>query len=220
MSLVCTFKNKKLEFMKKLMLCAALAAFGLSNVNAQEMETPDYGFTQGNVFVEGNLGYNSTNDKNLEVKTKDFTVNPKVGYFLSDDLAVGLEVNYLSSTKDVAGTDTVDYSGFGAGVFARYYFLDLGKRFKTYSELGVGYGTAKNDLSDVKVNGVNAGLSLGINYFLTDNIAISFGLADVLSYNTTKVDVDGAESVNEFNANINIFNNFFDTAQFGLLYKF
>ncbi len=207
--------------MKKLILLTALAVVSFSNVNAQEMETtPVYGFTQGNVFLEGNLGYNSKNDKNSKEKTKDFTINPKIGYLLSDDLAIGVEVNYISSTQDVDGTDTRDVSAFGAGVFARYYFLNLGQRFKAFGEVGVGFGTAKDDLADVKANGVNAGLNLGLNYFLTENMAITFGLADVLSYNTSKLDVDGAENVSEFNANINVFNNFFDTAQFGLLYKF
>lgn len=206
--------------MKKVLFIAALAVVSFSNVNAQEVETPVYGFDQGNVFLEGNLGYSNKNDKNIDEKTKDFTVNPKVGYFLNQDLALGAEFNYQSANQTVAGTDTRDISAFRAGVFARYYFLDLGKRFKTYTELGVGFGTLKDDLNDYKSNGVNAGLNLGINYFVTENIAISFGLADVLSYSTYKVDLDGAESVNEFNANINVFDNFFSTAKFGLLYKF
>lgn len=205
--------------MKKLILCAAIAAFGLSNVNAQEMETPEFGFSQGNIFLEGNLGYTSTNNKNTEEKTSDFTFNPKAGYFIDENLALGVELNYFSAKEEVAGIDTEDFSAFGAGVFARYYFLDLGKRFKTFGEVGVGYATGNDDLADFKVNGVNAGLSLGINYFMNENIAITFGLSDVLSYSTSKVDVEGAESYNEFNANINVFNNFFTTAQFGLLYK-
>lgn len=206
--------------MKKVFFIAALAVVSFSNVNAQEVVTPTYGFQQGNVFLEGNLGYSNKNDKNIDEKTKDFTVNPKVGYFLNEDFALGAEFNYQSANQTRVGVDTRDISAFRAGLFARYYFLDLGQRFKTYTELGVGYGSLKDDLADVKANGVNAGLNLGINYFVTENIAISFGLSDLLSYSTYKVDADGAESVNEFNANLNVFDNFFTTAQFGLLFKF
>lgn len=206
--------------MKKVFFIAALAVVSFSNVNAQEVETPIYGFQQGNVFLEGNLGYSNKNDKNIDEKTKDFTINPKIGYMISEDLAFGAEFNYQSANQTRAGVDTRDISAFQAGLFARYYFLDLGQRFKTYTELGVGYGSLKDDLTDLKANGVNAGLNLGINYFVTENIAISFGLSDILSYSTYKVDADGAESVNEFNANFNVLDNFFTTAKFGLLFKF
>ncbi|WP_452220679.1 outer membrane beta-barrel protein [Lacinutrix salivirga] len=205
--------------MKKTLLIAAIAVFGFSNVNAQE-DKPTYGFTEGNVLIEGNLGFNSENDKNSETKTSNFTFNPKAGYFLNEDLAVGLTLSYNSFNEEVAGTDTEDGSTFGAGVFARYYFLDLGKRFKTFTEFNVGFDTTKDDISDFKSNGLGLGLGLGINYFVKENIAITFGLSDVLSYRSDKVDVDGAEAVTEFNGNVNVFNNFFETAQFGLMFKF
>lgn len=203
--------------MKKLLFAAAFVAFGLT-ANAQEEQT--FGFAEGDIIVEGNIGYNNTTDNNTEEKTNVFTIAPKAGYFVTENLAVGVELAYMSSTQEVAGTDTADMSSFGAGVFARYYFLDLGKRFKTYSELGLGFASSKDNLADVKANGFGAGLGLGINYFVKENIAINFGLSDVLSYNSTKLDVDGAESVNQFNANINVFENFFQTAQFGLTFKF
>lgn len=198
------------------MFMAAFAVFGLSNVNAQEVE-PTFGFEEGGIILEGSLGFNSTKDKNTDVKTNGFSINPKIGYFITDDFAVGIEGAYGSSTREIAGTDVNDDKTFGAGVFARYYFLELGNRFKTYTELGVGYSSIKDKINDNKADGFGAGLNLGINYFVTDNIAISFGLADVLSYTSTKA--DGGKAVSGFNADINVFNNFFDTAQFGLLFK-
>lgn len=198
------------------MLVAACAVFGLSNVNAQEIE-PTYGFEESSILLEGSLGFNSTKDKNTDTKTNGFSINPKIGYFLTEDLAIGVEGAFTSDTREVAGTDVSDDKTFGAGVFARYYFLDLGKRFKTYTELGLGYASIKDKINDIEADGFGAGLNLGINYFVTDNIAISFGLADLLSYSSAKV--DGGESVSGFNANLNVFNNFFETAQFGLTFK-
>lgn len=202
--------------MKKLMLVAAIAVFGLSNVNAQEDVTA-FGFNESDVLLEGSLGYSHTKDKNTDTKNNEFTINPKIGYFVSDDLAIGVQGSFTSGTSEVAGVDVTDAKSFGAGVFARYYFLELGQRFKTYTELGVGYASAKDKINDVKADGFGAGLNLGINYFVTDNIAISFGLADVLSYSSAKI--DGGKAVSGFNADINVFNNFFETAQFGLSFK-
>lgn len=190
---------------------------------AQE-EDSMFNFAKEDVFLEGNLEYNSLNDKNTEEKSSQFNFNPKAGYFISEDFAIGLQLGLGSSkvTNDITDSEVTN-SRFNAGVFGRYYFLDLGKRFKTFTELGLNYNTTKNKINDVdddiKTNGFGAGVGLGINYFVKDNIAITFGLSDVLSYRTNKVDAEGAESVSQFNANVNVFNNFFETAQFGLLFK-
>ena len=215
--------------MKKVLLIAAVAVFGLSNVNAQDVETPEFGFAQGDVFLEGNFRYSSNKDNNEPVTTNSaFVFTPKAGYFVTEDLAVGVQLG-LASFKDKVEFEDTSFeektSGFGAGVFARYYFLDLGKRFKTFGEFGVNlngstYDDGVDGTDDIKENGFGAGLGLGMNYFVTENIAITFGLSDILSYNSSKVDLDGAESESDFNANINVFNNFFATAQFGLLFKF
>lgn len=203
--------------MKKLILSAA-AVFALTFVNAQEGE-PTFGFSEGNIIVEGNIGFNSTNDKNTEVKTSSFNFNPKAGYFISDDLAIGLELN-LGTAKTEAGGGETKENMFGIGAFARYYFLELGQRFKTYGEFGLGFSSAKQETGgfEAKASGFGAGLGLGMNYFITENFAINFGLSDILSY--TSVKPEDGEAISEFNGNINVFDNFFTTAQFGLTYKF
>ncbi len=202
--------------MKKVLLSAvALLAFGFAN--AQE-EEKGFGFAKGDVIVEGNLSFNSTNDKNTEVKTNSFQFNPKVGYFLNDKFAIGVELGLGSDKEETAGTETDKNSNFNAGVFGRYYFLDLGKRFKTYAEAGLGMESGKAGLGDAKYSGFGFGAGLGMNYFVSDSFAINFALTDVLSYSSQKW--DGAENVSEFGANVNVFNNFFTTAQFGLTYKF
>ena len=201
--------------MKKLLFAAA-AVFAFGMANAQE-DTKSFGFNEGDIILEGNLGFSSTNDKNTEEKTSSFNFNPKVGYFMSDKLAIGVELMVGSDKEEVAGTDTDKNSNIGAGAFARYYFLDLGQRFKTYGELGLGFNSGKAGLADVKYSGIGAGVGLGVNYFVTEKIAINFALTDILSYSTFKY--DEGENVSQFNGNVNVFNNFFTTAQFGLTFK-
>ena len=225
--------------MKKVLL-TAVAVFSLTFVNAQEEEKAGFGFSKGNMFLEGNLSFSSsktTNSDNTgdldETKSSSFNFNPKFGYFISDKLALGAELS-VGSGKDeetIFGTPNVvteeTNSNFGAGVFARYYFLDLGQRFKTFAEAGLGFASATAETNGTETgsaNGFGLNIDLGMNYFVTENMAISFGLSNVLSYGTATAETPGpagAETqVSGLNGNFNVFQNFFDTPTFGLLYKF
>ena len=215
--------------MKKITLSIlGLLAFGY--VSAQEMDgtTTSYGLTQGDVIAEGSLQWRTVNNKNTDAKESEFIFTPKVGYMVTEKSMLGVQVGFGSATNEFDNGDVIERAkAFEIGVFGRYYFLELGERFKTYGELGLGFGTVKgevetpvNTTESDDINTVNVGLSLGMNYFLSQNVAISFTLADVLSYGSAKVDADGAEAVTEFNGNINVFNNIFATPTIGLMYKF
>lgn len=211
--------------MKKLLLTLTAVA-GLT-VASQAQE---FGFGKTDLIVEGNLGFNSNDDKNTEVKVSGFKFNPKVGYFVTDKIAVGINLGVNNTINDKYAEDTqvkTKTNSFGAGVFGRYYFLEVGSRFKTYAELNADYSGAKGEITTKgttvkgdKTNtfGVNAGI--GANYFLTEKIAVNFAFANIIGYNTSKVDADGAKASNSFGLNVNEFNNFFNTAQFGLTFKF
>src|SRR5690606_17310637 len=113
------------------------AVAGLALVsNAQE-----FGFDKGNFIVEGNLGFNTQDDKTDEVKTTTFNFNPQVGYFVTDKIAVGIYANVGTvNNDDYSATDVqVKSNTFDIGAFGRYYFLELGSRFKTYAEVAAGY---------------------------------------------------------------------------------
>ncbi len=220
--------------MKKVILsAAALFAFAFANAQETTTEAPAFGFTKGNIFVEGNLQFNSSKEEQdgVESKENNFNFNPKAGYFITDKFAVGVELGIGSSkTEDSAPgvpTDETKTNSFGAGVFGRYYFLNLGQRFKTYAEAGVGFGGTKleDNGTDVwKDKNFNVGIDLGINYFITDRFAINFGLTDLLSFNSGKREFEDGVTpeikTTTFEGNFNVFNNFFDTATFGLTYKF
>lgn len=233
--------------MKKLVFTAAMAVLGFTSVNAQDY-VKTFGFSEGDVLVEGNFNYNSETETEsdadgdyFEQKNATLSFNPKAGYFVSDKLAVGVQLS-INSRNDEE-TDLISDPNFvternintiGAGVFARYYFLELGERFKTYTEFGVSYISgneetiqtgAANPILDYDISGLGAGLDLGVNYFVTENFAINFGLTDVLAYSsiTGENQLEGASDEikrSQFSSNLNVINNFFSTAQFGLTWKF
>jgi len=212
--------------MKKILLTLTAVAGLTFASNAQE-----FGFEKGNFIVEGSLQASSTNNKNSENKESAFQFTPQAGYFVTDKIAVGIGLGYGrgKETTNTTAVKTVRTDEvFAAGVFGRYYFLDLGSRFKTYTQVNLAYANTTGEeklgsdpaVKDPALNGFNAGAGVGVNYFLTNKIAVNFALADVISYSTAKYDVDGAKSVNTFNANLNVFDNFFSTAKFGLTFKF
>lgn len=168
--------------MKKILLIL-VAALGLT-------ATAQTGFKKSDKFVEGSVSY----AKETGVDAV-YTFAPTAGYFLTDKFAVGVQVEK---------TNTMDK--FSAGVFGRCYFLNVGKDFKVFSGLGINTADATTGLSHVNVN-----LGLGVNYFVTKNLALSANLAHLGHYNfKTESASLGFEGIdNPLNA-----------PKFGLLYKF
>lgn len=211
--------------MKKFLLTLTAVA-GLT-VASQAQE---FGFEKGNFIVEGNFKSSNENDKGADTKISSFNFNPKVGYFVTDKIAVGVNFGFGQEKENVKTSKTVTTEkNFNVGAFGRYYFLEVGSRFKTYTEVGVGYNNIKGEEIKVdgtvtkeadKLNGFGAKAGIGANYFLTDKIAINFAFADVVSFNSRKADVDGAKATTDFNTNVNVFDNFFAKSTFGLTFKF
>ncbi|MGS4346949.1 outer membrane beta-barrel protein [Myroides odoratus] len=213
--------------MKKLVLSlAAVAAFGFT-ANAQEKEKPTFGFQEGNFMIEGSYQIKDQVTKNTasgdKGKMTQYNFTPKVGYFLSDKLAVGASLGF---GKEIITSDLFDGEITGralyTGAYARYYFLELGNRFKTFAEVGIGYSEAR--ISDIKYKqtGIAAGIDLGFNYFVTEKLAVAFTLGNLFQYSNYDLKVDGEKrgTLSSTEANLNVFNNFFDNATFGLVYKF
>ena len=76
--------------MKKVIL-TAIAVLGFAFANAQTG-----GFAKGDAFISGALSVNST--KEGDAKTSGFIIEPKVGYFVSENIAVGAKLGF-GSTK-------------------------------------------------------------------------------------------------------------------------
>jgi len=92
------------------------------------------------------LGFSSTKNKSDTYddddpsKTTSFNVLPKVGYFVIDNLAVGLDVNIATSTEkdgDYKTTQTL----LSAGPFVRYYIPS--EKVWPFAELGGSLGSIK-----------------------------------------------------------------------------
>lgn len=182
--------------MKKILLIL-VATLGLT-ANAQT------GFKKSDVFVEGSFSYAKEKDADAT-----YSFAPTVGYFLTDKFAVGAQVEKSNTTDKLGSTDKL-----GAGVFARCYFLNVGKDFKVFSGLNLNTNALVLDTTVgqfVARQNFNANLGLGVNYFVTKNLALSANLANLAGYNF---------ETESFNVGFSGVENPFNTTKFGVLYKF
>ena len=207
--------------MKKVLLSAvALLAFGFAN--AQEEEKGNGGFAKGDVFVSGALTLSSA--KTGDFKENSFEIAPKVGYFVTENIAVGASIGFMSNKIDNGAADASN-SGLGLGAFGRYYFTPASK-FSLFAELGLDYTSYDNEFfvdgdGDYVVPGgsfeskeVGFGLGAGMNYFVSSNFSIEAGVA-VLGYSSNDNGGNGADKTNTFQ-----FGGDWRAVTFGVNYKF
>lgn len=186
--------------MKKVILTvAAIFAFGFANAQ----ETTEGGFSNGDVFISGSVGFSSTKTGNQ--KDNGFEIAPSVGFFVTNNIVLGGRLGYSSNKQenDQDGFDVETKSNsFQVGAFGRYYFTPASK-FSFFGELGVDYVTTKSEINvpvseEYKVNGFAVQVAPGVSYFLNNRLALeaTFG---ILGYATAKPDFPGAEKTNVFN---------------------
>ncbi|HCA09801.1 MULTISPECIES: outer membrane beta-barrel protein [unclassified Chryseobacterium] len=218
--------------MKKLVLAGAIALFGLSNAQ----------IAKGTAYISGQVGYSQEENNNTDKKIESFKVIPTVGYFVGTNLAVGLGVGYkndkttTSVTNSFGGTTVVTEnegtkSAFVVAPFVRKYWTIADKLY-IFGQLEVPmeFGTEKNEINatattgstttststSTKANYTSIGVNIkpGLDYFLNKNWSIEATIGE-FGYNTSKFDVDGAKSVNNYKFGLNL-----SAVTFGVKYVF
>lgn len=157
-------------------------AFNLSTSNSKE--------TMGSVSVDGD-------------KTFEFDFMPKVGYFMSDDFAIGL--GFGLGTSKTTSPKEITYSGeeeitkqntWAIAPFARYYFARTGE-LSFFGEATFGFGGGKSEYSvggvtedGPKISMIGFGIAPAISYNLSERFAIeaSFGSLGYSSYTTEETE--------------------------------
>ncbi len=195
--------------MKKLLL-TALAIVSFVSANAQDETTS--GFTKGDAFISGSVGFAS--EKTGDNKDNAFIISPRIGYFISENIAIGARIGY-QSLKQEEGSLENKTNTFNAGAFGRYFFTPSNK-FSVFAELGADYLTRNfdNGTTDTTFNGFGIGGGPGVSYFIGNHFALEASWG-ALSYTTVKADVDGAESTDNFELSVGL-----EDITLGLVYKF
>jgi len=196
--------------MKKVLLSAvALLAFGFAN--AQEETKGNGGFSKGDVFVSGAFSIGS--EKTGDDKSSGFEIEPKVGYFVTENIAIGGKLGFASYKAEDAFGDTDDLSAVTVGAFGRYYMTPA-SQFSLFGQLGFDYSSIDDKLADVQENEIGLNLGLGLSYFVSNNWSIEATWAG-LGYTSNDNGGNGAEKTNSFGLGADL-----RAISFGVNYKF
>lgn len=160
--------------------------------------------TAGTTLLSGSIGYSQEkreqkvsafSTSSLEIKNEVANFAPSVGYFVADNLAIGVSLGATLRKYDdyyyVNGPYGPDYivsegktRNLSGGVFGRYYKF-VGEKVALYGQLGGGYqnvyisGSTDNGFprgADNRQQGFYASLLPGIVFFPTDKLGLELTL--------------------------------------------
>lgn len=147
---------------------------------------------QGQWMVGGDAGFNSTtpvHDGTSGDATTTISINPTLGYFVIDNLAVGLNLGFTTVTDQG--------SQFVVGPLVRYYFVNLGESAKLFGQGRFNFVSTSPDQGD-SVSGTQWGIGVGLAWFLNPHVA----LEGILEYSSTTPNSDFDIKSNNIGFNI------------------
>jgi hypothetical protein len=153
--------------------------------------------------LSNSLGSSTNSTDNFGI-----TFNPSIGWFISDDLAIGVTpILGYSKQKQLGKTatgstylkDESNQLGVSIGSFARYYFKSNGKAMRFFGQynLSLGLGGSKSDGFEYETLGLyvdrydrkssgdflaNTGVTFGLSKFIGSHAALDFYLGYNFSY--------------------------------------
>ncbi|MBN8649781.1 MAG: outer membrane beta-barrel protein [Cytophagales bacterium] len=165
--------------------------------------------TKGSLSFGGGLSYRSHKlNTNEASKDHEFQLAPQAGYFIVDNLEIGIQL-ILSVGETGLIAEPTKTSSLSIGPYARYFKFTSNDRFAFTAKAGFSIGSGKFNPSsgnDVKTGTIGFYLSPGFTYFLTDKWGLDFQLQGIIfnSYDDNK-DVDN-DNYSYFTFGVNSFN--------------
>ncbi|MCW8311702.1 outer membrane beta-barrel protein [Sphingobacterium thalpophilum] len=167
--------------MKKVLLTLTAVAGLTIAANAQT--------EKGKIMVGGQVGFETSKVKDTDYKNNSFSINPTVGYFVSDNWAVGTGIGYNWSKNESDKENSVKVDAFQVAPFVRKYSANGPLRF--FAQLSVPMSWGKNTVekanveSESKFENYGVELAPGLAYFPTNKIGIELKVRG-LYYNYNK----------------------------------
>lgn len=172
--------------MKKLILSVTAVCAIVLSANAQT--------EKGTYIIGGTASYESSkSDADNAKATQNLSIVPNLGYFVSDNIAIGTGIGYEYSKVGYASAsgqnEAVVVSPFGR------YYVGLSDKFKFFGQASVpmAFGTVKATDADGEAGdktgtstSIGVAVSPGFAYFPTKKIGIELGFTGA-SFNSYKV---------------------------------
>ena len=141
----------------------------------------------GNWLAGGGLEFSSTKTEqgaNNTVKDNRFSVVPNIGYFVGDNLAVGLNLSTTVSNSE-SGNTTVSSRTVSAGPIARYYLEVANSSLTFFGQAGIfiGSGTTTTEVgpisNETSRSSFSVGITPGLAYFFNEHWAAELYLGGI-----------------------------------------
>lgn len=118
---------------------------------------------------------------NVQFGSFSWNLNPQVGVFVKDKIAIGANLTLAQSYSSNSRS-----SAIGIGPFGRYYFLPTEREVNLLAQAGFALGT--NISNTIRQDRYSANLSFGPSFFLNRSIAFE----TTLNYNYVSVNSFGS----------------------------
>lgn len=192
--------------MKKVFLLAITLAF--TNVILAQTEKGKFMLSgaTGLQFISSNIEYEYDGQSEGEYTQNSFSIMPSVGYFVVDNLAVGLSANFTSTTQKF---EEEKYTVTSTMLLptALYYFPVEGQ-FKPLLQVGAGLMSTKEkdsydgESDEYKMSGLALNFGGGASYFINNNVSLNLGLSYTIANLKDGDDSDFVQKQGNFGANI------------------
>lgn len=152
-------------------------------------------FQRGDIILSGVTGASFSSNsvkpegEGIEKMTiNHFALNGSIGYFITEKIVVGGFFAYtsigLGDNKELKDVDKISLAGLNA--YGRYYFIEpVGvKTLAVYGQLNLGINNMSGG-DKMKASGPAYGGAAGLNYFITENIALDCSL----NYTSTSIKI-------------------------------
>lgn len=213
--------------MKKIFLAASLAFFGVISAQTEKGSFIISGKT-GLGFTSNTVKYKYEGQTTDGPKTSTFNISPSIGYFLANNLVLGIAFDYKSTTTkqniemldpSTTGGFTTQYTKTTQTILSvvpnATYFFSQGK-LRPYLGAGLGLASAKNksnftsDDAYSNTESKNTGLvwtaNGGLMFLISRTIGLDLGLG-YANYSFKENDVKTSSGAFGANAGISVFLN-------------
>jgi outer membrane protein len=191
--------------MKKLLFASVLLTFMATAASAQFFVGGSVGFSHSGGSID-----DGTNEVD-KVSTNNFEFAPKVGYELSEDLEVGVELGFFLDRTNSNGAPEIigKESGIALVPFARYYAITMNKfALGLEGRMGLGISSQKTEAGGTTTDGpkttsLSLNVAPGLFYHMSDRVtleAVLGGLSLGYAYNVQKTEAAGVTTKNRSNS--------------------
>ncbi|GGF76340.1 outer membrane beta-barrel protein [Wenyingzhuangia marina] len=193
--------------MKKVLLGLLFLATMSMSAQETEFESP---YSKGNFSIGGGFAiYNSenTNVNFTNTESKNYSINPSVGFFIKDNLMIGINTRYTKTqnVNEINGTEnSMETDSYALGIIADKYYKIYKSFFLNFSG-SIMYGTTNvTRANNTNTNNTDdeyfvVGVSPELSYVLNKHMSLKVGFNDLLSYRYSKNEDPGGREQSSSN---------------------